>query len=183
MEKRASLKGYAHQFSDLNCFLFLGSFSAGRMLTTSSQNMSIILAHLRTAPSPTPDPRRPLLPGSPPTSQLPLNPILYLALAIDSIAPLLRIRTQKGAAGGGVALQIPVPLGLRQRRRRAIQWILDAAEKRPFRGSGRGGFAQRVAEEVIAVVEGRSSIWEKRNAVHKLGVAARATVLMPSRRR
>jgi small subunit ribosomal protein S7 len=138
--------------------------------------MSLILTHLRTSPPPTINPARPLIPGAPPPSHLPLNPILYLTLAIDSVAPLLRIRSQKGAAGGGVALQIPVPLGLRQRRRTAVQWILTAATKRKNRGSGKGGFAQRVAEEVVAVVEGKSSVWDRRNAIHKLGVAARANL-------
>ena len=138
--------------------------------------MSLILTHLRTSPPPIINPARPLIPGAPPPSHLPLNPILYLTLAIDSVAPLLRIRSQKGAAGGGVALQIPVPLGLRQRRRTAVQWILTAATKRKNRGSGKGGFAQRVAEEMVAVVEGKSSVWERRNAIHKLGVAARANL-------
>ena len=138
--------------------------------------MSLILTHIRTSPPPTINPARPLIPGAPPPSHLPLNPILYLTLAIDSVAPLLRIRSQKGAAGGGVALQIPVPLGLRQRRRTAVQWILTAAIKRKNRGSGKGGFAQRVAEEVVAVVEGKSSVWDRRNAIHKLGVAARANL-------
>ena len=138
--------------------------------------MSLILTHIRTSPPPTINPARPLIPGAPPPSHLPLNPILYLTLAIDSVAPLLRIRSQKGAAGGGVALQIPVPLGLRQRRRTAVQWILTAATKRKNRGSGKGGFAQRVAEEMVAVVEGKSSVWERRNAIHKLGVAARANL-------
>ena len=92
------------------------------------QNMSYILNHLRTAPPPVPNSARPLLPGSPPPKHLPLNPIQYLTIAIDSVAPLLRIRSQKGAAGGGAALQIPVPLGVRQRRRQAVQWILVTVE-------------------------------------------------------
>lgn len=144
--------------------------------------MAIILQHLRTSPIPTINPTRPLLPGAPPPSHLPLNPILYLTLAIDSVAPLLRIRSQRGAAGGGVALQIPVPLGQRQRRRTAIQWILAAAEKRRNVGSGKGSLAQRIAQEVIAVVEGRSAIWDKRNAIHKLGISARANIVLPRKR-
>ena len=140
------------------------------------QNAAMILNHLRTASPPTVNSNRPLIPGAPPASQLPLDPILYMTLAIDSVAPLFRIRSQRGAAGGGVALQIPVPLTIRQRRRQAFMWILDAASKRRFRGSGRGGFAQKVAEELIAVVEGRSGVWDRRGGVHKLGVAARANL-------
>jgi small subunit ribosomal protein S7 len=144
--------------------------------------MALILQHLRTSPIPTINPAKPLLPGAPPPSHLPLNPILYLTLAIDSVAPLMRIRAQKGAAGGGVALQIPVPLGQRQRRRAAVQWILAAASKRRNVGSGKGSFAQRIAQEMIAVVEGRSSIWDRRNAIHKLGVAARANIVLPKKK-
>src|ERR1700753_501824 len=136
--------------------------------------MALILSHLRTSPPPSINPARPLLPGAPPPSHLPLNPNLYLSLAIDSVAPLLRIRSQRGAAGGGVALQIPRPLGKRQRRRMAIQWILAAASKRRNRGSGKGSFAQRVAEELVAVVEGKSGVWDRRNGLHKQAVAARA---------
>lgn len=144
--------------------------------SVAQRNMSTILSILRTSPPPTYSTTRPLLPGAPPASHLPLHPVLYLTLAIDSVAPLLRIRSQRGAAGGGVALQIPVPLGLRQRRRTAFTWILDAASKRKSRGSGNNQFAQRVAEELIAVVEGKSGVWEKRAAVHRLGTTARSNL-------
>lgn len=144
--------------------------------------MAIILNHLRTTPPPAVNPSRPLLPGAPPSSHLPLNPVLYLQLAIDSVAPLLRIRSQKGAAGGGMALQIPIPLGLKQRRRQAVMWILDAASKRRSKGSGKGGFAQKVAEELISIVEGKSGVWDRRGGVHKLGVSARSNLNFGRRR-
>ncbi|MCJ1314489.1 hypothetical protein MMC25_008171 [Agyrium rufum] len=152
-------------------------------LGVAEKNMALILNHLRTASPPSPHTDKALIPGTPPTSHLPLDPIKYLTVAIDSIAPLLRIRSQRGAAGGGAALQIPVPLGVRQRRRQAITWILDAASKRRFAGSGRGGFAQKVAEELISIVEGKSGIWERRSALHKLAVAARASLSIRRRRR
>ncbi|ESZ94665.1 hypothetical protein SBOR_4916 [Sclerotinia borealis F-4128] len=151
--------------------------------SVAQRNMSYILNHLRTASPPTPNPAKPLLPGTPPASHLPLNPVLYLTTAIDSIAPLLRIRSQKGAAGGGASLQIPVPLGIRQRRRQAIKWIIDAASKKKSRSSGRGMFAQRVAEEVISVVEGKSQLWDKRILVHKTGTSARANLTFYSRKK
>ena len=55
-------------------------------------------------------------------------------------------------------------------------WIFDAVEKRKFRGSGRGGLAQKIAEEVIAIVEGRSGVWEKRYAVDRLAIVNRANL-------
>ncbi|KAH3041166.1 hypothetical protein KXW01_002200 [Aspergillus fumigatus] len=139
-------------------------------LSKAQKNMSFILDHLRTAPPPQPHPKRRLLPG-PPSPQLPLNPVLYLTLIVDSVAPLIKIRQQKGIAGGGAAVQIPVPLMQRQRRRTAIRWIIDASDKR--RDSS---FAQRVAHELVAVAEGRSGVWDRREAVHKLGVAGRSNL-------
>ncbi|KZF19226.1 ribosomal protein S7 [Xylona heveae TC161] len=152
-------------------------------LSKAQQDMSRILSIIRTAPTPSINPARPLLPSAPPPSHLPLNPVLYLTLAIDSVAPLLRIKSMKGAAGGGVALQLPNPLNLRQRRRKAITWILEAASKRKSRGSGSGQFAQRVADEVIAVMEGRSAVWDRRNALHKLAITSRANLSFYNRRR
>ncbi|KAH9864298.1 hypothetical protein J1614_010232 [Plenodomus biglobosus] len=150
--------------------------------SVAQRNMALILQHLRTSPIPTINPAKPLLPGAPPPSHLPLNPILYLTLAIDSVSPLMRIRSQRGAAGGGVALQIPVPLGQRQRRRVSIEWIITAASKRRNVGSGKSSFAQRIAQELIAVVQGTSGCWEKRNAIHRLGIAARANIVLPRKR-
>jgi len=96
---------------------------------------------------------------------------MYLTLAIDSLAPIIRLRAQKGAAGGGASLMIPVPLAVRQRRRTAIMWLIDAASKRRDKT-----FPHRVADQIVAVVEGRSSLWDKRINLHKLGVASRSNV-------
>lgn len=142
----------------------------------AQRNMAYVLNVLRTAPPPTYPESRGLLPGAPPASHLPLNPVLYLTLALDSVAPLLRLRTQRGAAGGGANLQIPVPLGMRQRRRQAMEWILDAVSKKKSRGSGNFTFAQRVAEEFISIIEGKSAVWTRRDAVHKLGTTARSNL-------
>jgi small subunit ribosomal protein S7 len=138
--------------------------------------MAMVMNFLRTAPAPIYSPKFPLLPGTPPASHLPLNPVLYITIAIDSVAPLIKVRGIAGAAGGGRALEVPTPLALRQRRRTAFKWILDAVSKRPSTGSGRKQFPHRIAEEITAVVEGRSGVWEKRKLVHKLGTAARANV-------
>ncbi|OAX81446.1 hypothetical protein ACJ72_04217 [Emergomyces africanus] len=139
-------------------------------LSAAQKQMDAILHNLRSAPAPNPDPSRPLLPG-PPAPQLPLNPIVYLTQVVDSVAPLLRIKQQPGAAGGGRSLPIPLPLALRQRRRTAIKWIIDASEKRKD-----SALANRVAQEIIAVAEGKSSAWEKRAVVHKQATAARANI-------
>lgn len=139
--------------------------------------MSIILDHLRTSSPPNINPRRPLM-GGPPAPQLPLDPVLYLTCIIDSVSPLFRIRQQKGIAGGGTAVQVPHPLNLRQRRRAAIKWILDASEKRRD-----AQLAHRVANELVAVAEGRSGVWDRRDQQHKIGISGRANLGLAPRRR
>jgi ribosomal protein S7 len=64
-----------------------------------------------------------------------------------------------------------MPLQMRQRRFVAMKWILDAADKRKDKT-----FAHRVADVIIAVVEGRSALWERRVNLHKMGVASRVNV-------
>ncbi|KAG0123599.1 ribosomal protein S7 domain-containing protein [Tuber indicum] len=131
-----------------------------------------ILANLRTRPAPISREGTPLLPGTPALSSLPLDPVQYLQIAIDSVSPLVKILMLKGA--GGTKRPVPYPLRLRQRRRFALTWISAAADKKKDRLE----FAERFADEVVAVVEGRSSAWEKRSQVHKLAVASRANVII-----
>ena len=147
-----------------------------------SQQVAYMLNFLRTSPTPNYSPKYPLLPGHPPAVHLPLNPVLYLTLAIDSVAPLIRIKRLKGMAGGGAALEIPMPLPVRMRRRLAMGWILDAVAKKPSRGSGKKQFASRLASEVISVIEGSSSVWDKRDLIHRSGTAARANLFLPQYR-
>ncbi|KAI1267938.1 ribosomal protein S7 domain-containing protein [Xylariaceae sp. FL1019] len=148
-------------------------------LSQAQTHLSLILNYLRTHPAPKVSPLRPLLPGSPPANELPLNPLLYLELAIDSVAPIIRVRNMKGIAGGGQTLEVPEPMDMRSRRRVAIKWILDIVEKKRSTGSGRKQFAARFGSEIVSIVEGRSALWEKRQLIHKLGTASRANLAHP----
>lgn len=62
-----------------------------------------------------------------------------------------------------------------------MMWIIDSVSKRKV-VAGKGGFAIRLAEEMIAIVEGRSALWEKRVALHKQGVMGRVNVNFRRRR-
>ncbi|KAF3482873.1 uncharacterized protein GIQ15_02197 [Arthroderma uncinatum] len=145
-------------------------------LSLAQKHMARILEHLRTASAPHVDPSKPFLPG-PPAPQLPLNPVLYLTLAVDSVAPLFRIRMIRGITGGGTALPIPNPLAQRQRRREAISWILEAADKRRD-----NKLSLRVANEIISIAEGKSSVWLKRAAIHKQAAMSRANIRRSNQR-
>ncbi|KAI0858753.1 ribosomal protein S7 domain-containing protein [Xylaria cubensis] len=149
-------------------------------LSKAQKHVSLILNYLRTTPPPKISPLRPLLPGAPPPDQLPLNPLLYLTLAIDSVAPIVRVRSLKGMAGGGAALDVPEPIDARARRRQAIIWILDIVNKKRSTGSGRKQFAARFGQEIVSVVEGRSAAWDRRQLLHKTGTASRANLAHPA---
>ena len=85
----------------------------------------------------------------------------------------MRIQAQRGLAGGGAVLQIPAPLSLRQRRRAAIVWILEACDRRK---GGTSGFAKRFAEEIVGIIEGKSTVWSKRENQHRLAVMGRSNL-------
>ncbi|KAI5789012.1 ribosomal protein S7 domain-containing protein [Geopyxis carbonaria] len=137
---------------------------------SAQSTMTEVLAILRTKPAPKENPRIPIIPTAPPLASLPSDPVAYLQTAIDSVAPLLKIKQVKGS--GGFRESLPMPLPLRQRRRKAVTWIIEAADKRKVRM----GLAERLAEEIVAVVEGKSTAWDKRLQVHRTAVAARANV-------
>lgn len=88
----------------------------------------------------------------------------------------MHIVNYKGAAGGGMSLPVPFPLNIRQRRRTAFKWILDAVGKRTNRGSGKDMLGRGLGDEIIAIVQGTSSLWDKRMGQHKQATLARANV-------
>lgn len=144
--------------------------------------MASILTALRTGSSPQSNTTRPLLSDNSiattrttapavPRAGLPLSPIQYLTSVVDSVAPLVKIRQQRGVLGGGQSLPIPVPLRVKQRRRTAIKWILEGSEKR-----GEVALADRISREVMAVASGSSGVWEKRAQLHRSAITARSNV-------
>jgi small subunit ribosomal protein S7 len=74
-----------------------------------------------------------------------------------------------------------MPIAIRLRRRTAMSWVLDSANKRM-----EVKLADRLAREIIGVAEGTSSAWDKRQLLHKQAVSARVNVkaiTTPTRRR
>ncbi|EPS43397.1 hypothetical protein H072_2619 [Dactylellina haptotyla CBS 200.50] len=138
-------------------------------LATAQATIQKILQILRTKPAPRVG-KYPLVPNAPDLSLLPSDPVAYLQTAIDSVAPLFKMKSTRGS--GGSTVQIPAPLNVKVRRRRAMEWMMAAADGKKRMKP----LAERFAEEVEAVVLGTSSCWDKRVAVHKLAVTNRANV-------
>ncbi|GAA5966824.1 hypothetical protein JCM21900_006103 [Sporobolomyces salmonicolor] len=101
------------------------------------------------------------------TSSPPL-PILERALALTS--PSIRM---VGRRKGTKVLQTPQPLTDKQRRRQAWLWIVEASDKRQ---GAEKSFGKRLAQEVLAVVNGQSEALKNLEARHRQGVTGRANV-------
>lgn len=94
------------------------------------------------------------------------DPYSVLLEAIETASPLLKLSSTKK---GSKVVHVPTALRDRQRRRRAIVWMLDASKKR-----GEKSFEERFAAEVYDVSQGTSPVLQKKQQVHKQALANRA---------
>ncbi|KAJ2784540.1 hypothetical protein H4R18_001080 [Coemansia javaensis] len=96
------------------------------------------------------------------------DPYTVLCDAINLVAPLMDTRSLRQ---GSKVVQAPRALNLRQRRRRAIVWLLEAAARR-----SEGSFSMRLSGEIQAIVNGTSSVLEKKLLLHKTVLANRSFI-------
>ena len=94
------------------------------------------------------------------------DPLPLVYEAVELAKPLLRMQSRKQ---GGKSLQVPIPLNSRQSTRRALKWIIQASDRRSDRSISR-----RLAVEVLAILEGNSSVLSRRDEQHKIGTNNRA---------
>ena len=94
------------------------------------------------------------------------SPVDLFKLAIQKAEPFLKIVTTKK---GTKITEIPIALGIKQRRRRGILFIVDAAQKRSEKK-----FSERLANEILNVLAGTSSALSRKDQVHKQGIQNRA---------
>lgn len=94
------------------------------------------------------------------------EPYAVLAGAIEDASPLLKLTSTKK---GSKVAHVPTALRERQRRRRAITWIIDASAKRNEKT-----FEERFAAEIYDVTQGTSSVLQKKLQLHKQALANRA---------
>ncbi|KIV98059.1 hypothetical protein PV10_01750 [Exophiala mesophila] len=141
-------------------------------LSKAQRTMADMLDILRTSPSP----QASKLVSPIPQETLSLSPLQYLTSTIDSVAPLVKVKQIKGQLGGGRSMPVPQPLHIKQRRRAAIKWILDAAERRRD-----VTLAERIAKEVINIAEGKSGAWDRRTLLHKMAIVNRMNIRIGSK--
>lgn len=94
------------------------------------------------------------------------DPLPLVYEAVELAKPILRMQSRKQ---GGKTAQVPIPLNARQSTRRALVWILEASRRRSDRAISR-----RLAVEMLAVLEGNSSVLSRKDEQHKVGMINRA---------
>ncbi|KAK0532295.1 hypothetical protein OC835_003390 [Tilletia horrida] len=93
-------------------------------------------------------------------------PLPLFVEAINRASPLVRMQSSKS---GGKITQIPIPLNPRQSKHRGIKAIIEASKKRSDRY-----ISTRIAREMVAVLEGSSSVLSRKEEQHKVAMANRA---------
>lgn len=97
------------------------------------------------------------------------DPIKLLYDTLDKMGPLFHTKVQK--TGTAKSRTVPFPLDRRQRNRYAIIWILEGAKKKKS-----PDFCVRLAEEIMAAHDGKSSGYDRKLQLHKLAIAHRAYI-------
>ncbi|KAJ2608948.1 hypothetical protein EV177_004707 [Coemansia sp. RSA 1804] len=98
------------------------------------------------------------------------DPYKLLSDAIDLASPMMETKSTRI---GSKVVHIPRALNIRQRRRRAIVWLLAAVDKRKERS-----LFMRLSGELQAIVNGTSGILEKKLSLHKTVLANRSNIRM-----
>ena len=93
------------------------------------------------------------------------EPLPLLREAILVASPAVKCLSHRHGAKN---VYKPVALGEKHRTRYAVQWILDASDSKPGKT-----LEERLAREVIAVLEGNSKALAKKTEVHRLAMVNR----------
>lgn len=101
------------------------------------------------------------------------DPKAILQDAILKAAPLIKIKSSKR---GGKNVLMPIALNQRQRQRIGIEWIVGEVNK-----STRPSVGLRIANQVMGILQGTSSLLQKRSLVHKQALANKSNLILKDR--
>ncbi|KAK9246364.1 ribosomal protein S7 domain-containing protein [Lipomyces tetrasporus] len=98
------------------------------------------------------------------------DPVKVLRYVVEQTMPLVKIKKVKS---GAKSFSVPKALTARQRHRKALDWILEEAEKRPS-----PSFGVRLGDALVAVRQAvdTGAALEKKNVIHKTAIENRAYI-------
>ena len=94
------------------------------------------------------------------------SPVEVFEEALDNVAPLVEVKSRRV---GGATYQVPVEVRPSRRTALAMRWLVDYARSR-----GEKSMPQRLAGELIDVVQGKGGAVKKREDVHRMAEANKA---------
>lgn len=97
------------------------------------------------------------------------DPVETFEKALESVAPKQEVRAKRV---GGAAYQVPTEVRGARKTSLAIRWILEAAKKRST--AEFKTFDQKLAAELLAVLNNEGEAVKKRDTVHKMAEANKA---------
>lgn len=97
------------------------------------------------------------------------DPLKVFETAINSVGPRMEVRPRRV---GGASYQVPTEVRGDRRFSLAIRWIVIAATKRANKEYHT--FSEKLAAELLDILQNQGEAIRKRNAVHKMAEANRA---------
>lgn len=94
------------------------------------------------------------------------DPVKLFKQALEKIKPVVEVRTRRV---GGANYQVPVEVRPERRVSLGLRWLVTAARTR-----GEHTFYERLANELLDVIEDRGAALKKREEVHRMAEANKA---------
>ena len=94
------------------------------------------------------------------------EPVEVFHEALDNVKPSVEVRSRRV---GGATYQVPVEVRPERREALAIRWLIDASKKR-----NENTMEERLAAELLDVMNGRGTAVKKREDTHKMADANKA---------
>ena len=95
------------------------------------------------------------------------DPIEALETALENVRPKVEVKSRRV---GGATYQVPVEVRASRRDALAMRWMVDAARKRSEKS-----MVRRMAAEILDAVENRGAAVRKREDVHRMAEANKAS--------
>lgn len=94
------------------------------------------------------------------------NPLEVFKNAIEKLKPLLEVKARRV---GGATYQVPMDVRPERQRTLALRWLVLYARKRSERT-----MMERLAGEILAIIEEQGEAWKKREDTHRMAEANKA---------
>jgi small subunit ribosomal protein S7 len=97
------------------------------------------------------------------------DPAKVFETAINTVAPKMEVRSRRV---GGASYQVPSEVRGERKIHLAMRWLLDAARSRSNKEYHT--FAEKLAAELVDILNGQGNALKKRDQVHKMAEANKA---------